>query len=262
MVGSTKSTGLAKGIPSVVKSAAEASKVNGINGDQEEENDLYDFSSDNKENKPTEKPKPKGKPGPKPKIKPGPKPKQTPRKKTRSESDNNSDSEKDSDSSKTSKKSESSGKKRGRKPDPKKKATDIGEPKNKKLKPEAPKLEPFAKPSVSQLKKTGDSFLQNEACFEVAPKLNTCREYRESLAQRHKQSMANIFCQFYAFRCLRYTKNGQISQAGFCDPKQDTQIDDLKLWLPSQDLSPKNMDKETAKTILQNLTKQFCAIYK
>jgi len=262
-VGSTKSTGSVKGFPSAVKSAAEALKVNGVNGDQEEENDLDDFSSDNEESKPVEKPKPKGKPGPKPKLKPGPKPKQTPRKKTRSESDNNSDSEKDSDSSKTSKKSESSGKKRGRKPGPKKKPTDIEEPKNKKLKPDESKpTEPFVKPSVSHLKKTGDSFLQDASCFEVAPKLNKCRECRGSLAQRQKQSMANIFCRFYAFRRLRYTKNGQIAQAGFCDPKQDAQIEDLKLWLPSQELSPKNMDKETAKTILQNLTKQFHAIYK
>ena len=74
--------------------------------------------------------------------------------------------------------------------------------------------------------------------------------------------MANIFCRFYAFRRLRYTKNGQIAVAGFCDPKQDAQIEDLKLWLPSQDLSPKNMDKENACLILKNLTSQFHSIYK
>ena len=265
--GSTKSCSSSKGgLPSAVKSAAEALKVNG-HGGEEEENDLDDFSSDNEE-KPVEKPK-RGRPGPKPKGKPGPKPKQPARKKLPSESDNNSESEKDSDSSKTSKKSEVvGGKKRGRKPGTKvKKNTEVAEePKNKKLKAEESSSsvpsEPFAKPSVSQLKKTGDSFLQDASCFEVAPKLNKCRECRWSQAQRQKQSMANIFCRFYAFRRLRYTKNGQIAQAGFCDPKQDAQIEDLKLWLPSQDLSPENMDKETARTILTNLSSQFRLIYK
>ena len=47
-----------------------------------------------------------------------------------------------------------------------------------------------------------------------------------------------------------------------CDPKQDAQIEDLKLWLPSQDLAPVNMDKETACTILKNLSSQFPKIYK
>merc|ERR1712106_932398 len=258
-VGSTKSTGSVKGFPSAVKSAAEALKVNGVNGDQEEENDLDDFSSDNEESKPVEKPKPKGKPGPKPKLKPGPKPKQTPRKKTRSESDNNSDSEKDSDSSKTSKKSESSGKKRGRKPGPKKKPTDIEEPKNKKLKPDESKpTEPFVKPSVSQLKKTGDSFLQDASCFEVAPKLNKCRECRGSLAQRQKQSMANIFCRFYAFRRLRYTKNGQLAGAGFSDPVTDASVEDTALWTPNVDDPPADLDVDTSKFLISHVGDQFC----
>merc|ERR1740131_464915 len=115
----------------------------------------------------TEKPKAKGKPGPKPKTKPGPKPKQTPRKKSfNSDSEANSDSEKDSDGSKTSKKSEISGKKRGRKPGSKKKSFEVEEPKTKKIKAEDSKpTEPFAKPSISHLKKTGDSFLQDASCF-------------------------------------------------------------------------------------------------
>ena len=265
-VGSTKSTSSNKGFPSAVKSASEDLKITG-HDDLDHEDDEDDFSSDNEDSsKPVDKPKPRGKPGPKPKSRPGPKPgkqAQGARKKTRSESDNNLDSEIDSDSSKTSKKSEVSGKKRGRKPGPKPKRIEGDEPKAKKLKPDEIKVtDPFAKPSITQLKKTGDSFLQDASCFEVAPKLNKCRECRGSIAQRQKQSMANIFCRFYAFRRLRYTKNGQIAVAGFCDPKQDAQIEDLKLWLPSQDLSPKNMDKENARLIIKNLTPQFHTIYK
>ena len=261
-VGSTKSTGSSKGFPSAVKSAAEALKVNG-HGDVDDDNDLDDFSSDNEDNRTENKPKQKGKPGPKPKVKPGPKPKQTSRKKVRSESDN-SDSEKDSDSSKTSRKSDLSGRKRGRKPGTKKgKAPELEEPRTKKVKAEENKaVEPFPKPSIAQLKKTGESFLQDASCYEVAPKLNKCRECRGSLAHRQKQTMANIFCRFYAFRRLRFTKNGQVAQAGFCDPKQDAQIEDLKLWLPSQQLSPKHMDKDAARIIITSLTSQFHRIYR
>merc|ERR1719422_194217 len=157
----------------------------------------------------------------------------------------------------------SQAKKRGRKPGPKKKV-EVEEPRVKKLKQEENKVteQTFTKPSPSQLKKSGDSFLQEASCFEVAPKLNKCRECRASLAQRQKQTMANIFCRFYAFRRLRYTKNGQIAVAGFCDPKQDAQLEDLKLWLPSQELCPEDRDKETARLILENLAGEFDKIYK
>ena len=265
-VGSTKSTGSSKGFPNAVKSAAEALRLNGHGSpasDKKEEDD--ELSSDEEdESKPPPKPKKvKGKPGPKPKGKPGPKPKTILRKKAQSESEN-SDSEKESDSSKTSKSENGAGKKRGRKPGKQPtKGKETDEPKLKKVKTEeTPRSDPFAKPSISQLKKTGDSFLQDASCFEVAPKLNKCRECRWSHAQRQKQSLANIFCRFYAFRRLRYTKNGQVAQAGFCDPKHDAQIEDLKLWLPSQDLSPANMSKGTAERILENLSTQFYRIYK
>lgn len=62
--------------------------------------------------------------------------------------------------------------------------------------------DPFRKPPVSQLKKTGESFLQDGPCFEVAPKLAKCRECRWTPNQRSKNTL-NIFCRFYAFRRLR-----------------------------------------------------------
>ena len=263
---------------------------------KEEEEDEEDLSSGDEED--TKPPAPKqhrkkpfaakGKPGPKPKGRPAgtAKPKGGSSAAARrvatkgSESDNFSDSEKESDSSKaSSRQSEAgggaAGKKRGRKPlkaGAKVKSEETGEPRLKKLKVELTSHttvggttksgDPFARPSISQLKKTGDSFLQDASCFEVAPKLNKCRECRWSQAQRQKQSLANIFCRFYAFRRLRYTKNGQIAQAGFCDPRQDAQAEDLKLWLPSQELSPPDMDKETAKLILRHLSSQFYTIYR
>jgi lysine-specific demethylase 3 len=266
--------------------------------DEDEDDNDDDLSSGDQEDAKPAPPKPqrkksaaKGKPGPKPKGRPAGTGKakagsgggsSTAKRTTTkgSESDNFSDSEKESDSSKASSRQSDmgGGKKRGRKPvkaGAKAKGDESGEPRQKKLKAELSGAavstagsavksggDPFARPSVSQLKKTGDSFLQDASCFEVAPKLNKCRECRWSQAQRQKQSLANIFCRFYAFRRLRYTKNGQIAQAGFCDPRQDAQAEDLKLWLPSQELSPPDMDKETAKLILRHLSSQFYTIYR
>lgn len=113
--------------------------------------------------------------------------------------------------------------KRGRRP--KSSKNDKGEeprPKKSKDSPSEnlPQRDPFRKPPVGQLKKTGESFLQDGPCFEVAPKLAKCRECRWTPNQRSK-NMPNIFCRFYAFRRLRYTKNGQLAIAGFSDPHKD-----------------------------------------
>lgn len=66
----------------------------------------------------------------------------------------------------------------------------------------------FKKPPLSLLKKTGEPFLQDGACSEVAPRLAKCRECRWTANQKSK-STSNIFCRFYAFRKLRYV-NGRI----------------------------------------------------
>lgn len=81
--------------------------------------------------------------------------------------------------------------------------------------------DPFWKPAISQLKKTGESWLQDSICYEVAPKLHKCRECRMTPNQRSKNMPQNIFCRFYAFRRLRYTKTGQLAIAGFSDPYRD-----------------------------------------
>lgn len=143
-----------------------------------------------------------------------------------SDSDKESDSTKDSDSgASTTVSGNGGGKKPGKEPRkrgrrPKGSKNDKGEePRAKKPKEEPPR-DPFRKPPVSQLKKTGESFLQDGPCFEVAPKLAKCRECRWTPNQRSR-NMPNIFCRFYAFRRLRYTKNGQLAIAGFSDPHKD-----------------------------------------
>lgn len=144
-----------------------------------------------------------------------------------SDSEKESGSEKDSDSgASTTVATKKTGnptkepRKRGRRP--KSSKNDKGEePRTKKSRDDSlPQRDPIRKPPVGQLKKTGESFLQDGPCHEVAPKLAKCRECRMTPNQRSK-NMPNIFCRFYAFRRLRYTKNGQLAIAGFSDPHKD-----------------------------------------
>lgn len=78
----------------------------------------------------------------------------------------------------------------------------------------------FHKPPIAQLKKTGESWLQDGFCWDLAPKLHKCRECRMT-TNRTTNVPHNVFCRFYAFRRLRYTRNGQLAIAGFCDPNKD-----------------------------------------
>ncbi|CAH1155213.1 unnamed protein product [Phaedon cochleariae] len=186
-----------------------------------------------------------------------------------SDSDKESGSEKDSDSgasaSAPTKKSAGTGKeqrKRGRKPKGGSKNDKGEEPRPKKSKDDAPPppRDPSRKPPVGQLKKTGESFLQYGTCFEVAPKLAKCRECRWTVNQRSK-NVPNIFCRFYAFRRLRYTKNGQLAIAGFSDPHKDALEEDLKLWLPNADHPPADLDLETSRFLLKQVADHFCDLF-
>lgn len=112
------------------------------------------------------------------------------------------------------------------------------------------------KPTIAQLKKSGKPFLQDASCYDVAPKLPKCRECRMTPNQRNKK-MPNIFCRFYAFRKLRFGKNGTVLSAGFSEPS-DASEEDLKLWLPPLDHTPKDLDVTTAKIILSHVGDQFC----
>uniref|UniRef100_A0A0K2TK63 JmjC domain-containing protein n=1 Tax=Lepeophtheirus salmonis TaxID=72036 RepID=A0A0K2TK63_LEPSM len=119
------------------------------------------------------------------------------------------------------------------------------------------KKNPFLKPSIAQLKKTGESFLQDASCFEVAPKLAKCRECRWTQSQRNKK-MPNIFCRFYAFRRLKFTKNGQLAVSGFCNPIRDATENDIAVWSVSGSKSV--IDKEQAVKVLQHLKVDFTTI--
>ena len=115
---------------------------------------------------------------------------------------------------------------------------------------------PFQRPPLSQLKKTGESFLQDKPCLKEAPRLAKCLECRLTDGQRNKQ-MPNIFCRFYAFRRLKYAKNGQVCVAGFCDPDRDYSKSDSDVWNVSPKSAPKNLTAEKAKYLLENTRTDF-----
>ncbi|XP_066252444.1 lysine-specific demethylase 3B [Euwallacea similis] len=180
-----------------------------------------------------------------------------------SDSDKESDSTKDSDSGASTTVS-GSGKKPGKEPRkrgrrPKSSKNEKGEDSRPKKPKEDPPRDPFRKPPVGQLKKTGESFLQDGACCDVAPKLAKCRECRWTPNQRSR-NMPNIFCRFYAFRRLRYTKNGQLAIAGFSDPHKDAMDEDIKLWLPNTETPPSDLDLDTSRFLLTQVGDHFCGL--
>ena len=58
---------------------------------------------------------------------------------------------------------------------------------------------PLNKLPMTQLKKSGEPFMQEGSCSEITPKLVKCRECKMTPLQRQKK-LPNIFCRFYAFR--------------------------------------------------------------
>ncbi|KAL3228805.1 hypothetical protein MRX96_023708 [Rhipicephalus microplus] len=73
---------------------------------------------------------------------------------------------------------------------------------------------------------------------------------------QRKKKMPNSLCRFYAFRKLRFDKNGIVLSGGFSEPS-DASDEDLKLWLPPLDHAPKDLDVKTAKIILSHVGDQF-----
>lgn len=107
---------------------------------------------------------------------------------------------------------------------------------------------------VNKFKKSGETFLQELACHEME-RLSMCRECRLPPNQRNK-----AFCRFYAFRRLRYNKNGQLAVFGFSDPKKDPDASDMQLWNPDRESPPTNLDLSTAKLILMYIVPHLCKL--
>ncbi|XP_037117377.1 lysine-specific demethylase 3B [Syngnathus acus] len=119
---------------------------------------------------------------------------------------------------------------------------------------------------VRRLKQSGESFLQDGSCINVAPHLHKCRECR--LERYRKSRIAdddseddddpNVACRFFHFRRLAFTRKGILRVEGFLSPQQSDSMA-MGLWLPAPTVQ-EGLDLDTSKYILANVGDQFCQL--
>ncbi|KAM4636089.1 putative JmjC domain-containing histone demethylation protein 2C isoform 2-T2 [Discoglossus pictus] len=110
---------------------------------------------------------------------------------------------------------------------------------------------------VKKLKQTGESFLQDDSCCEIGPNLQKCRECRLIRTKKGEESTHSpVFCRFYYFRRLSFSKNGVVRIDGFSSPDQ---YDDeaLSLWT-HENYEDDELDLDTIKYILGYIGDKFC----
>ncbi|XP_058154884.1 probable JmjC domain-containing histone demethylation protein 2C isoform X2 [Dasypus novemcinctus] len=112
---------------------------------------------------------------------------------------------------------------------------------------------------VKKLKQTGESFLQDDSCCEIGPNLQKCRECRLIRSKKGEEpTHSPVFCRFYYFRRLSFSKNGVVRIDGFSSPDQ---YDDeaLSLWT-HENYEDDDLDIETSKYILDIIGDKFCQL--
>uniref|UniRef100_A0A8C2KB39 Jumonji domain containing 1C n=1 Tax=Cyprinus carpio TaxID=7962 RepID=A0A8C2KB39_CYPCA len=119
---------------------------------------------------------------------------------------------------------------------------------------------------VRKLKQTGEAFLQDDSCAEIGPNVQKCRECRLDRSRKSQEpAISPVFCRFYYFRRLSYSKNGVIRVNGFSVSEQ-TDEEAVTVWTGSsedeEDKKMRKMDLETSKSILALIGDQFCQLIK
>uniref|UniRef100_A0A8C9Y186 Lysine-specific demethylase n=1 Tax=Sander lucioperca TaxID=283035 RepID=A0A8C9Y186_SANLU len=119
---------------------------------------------------------------------------------------------------------------------------------------------------VRRLKQSGESFLQDGSCINVAPHLHKCREcrleryrkYRATDEDSDDDDDPNVACRFFHFRRLAFTRKGILRVEGFLSPQQSDSMA-MGLWLPAPAVQ-EGLDLDTSKYILANVGDQFCQL--
>ncbi|XP_057214074.1 probable JmjC domain-containing histone demethylation protein 2C isoform X2 [Triplophysa rosa] len=112
---------------------------------------------------------------------------------------------------------------------------------------------------VKKLKQTGESFLQDDSCSEIGSNLQKCRECRSIRTKKGEEpAHSPVFCRFYHFRRLSYSKNGVIRIDGFSSPDQYDE-EALGLWA-SDSYEENTLDLDTSKYILSYIGDKFCQL--
>ncbi|KAM5172810.1 lysine-specific demethylase 3B isoform 2-T2 [Mantella aurantiaca] len=114
---------------------------------------------------------------------------------------------------------------------------------------------------VRKLKQSGEPFLQDGSCINVAPHLHKCRECRLERYRKFKeqdQDDSTVACRFFHFRRLVFTRKGILRVEGFLSPQQ-SDSEAMRLWVPYS-VPAEGIDLETSKYILANVGDQFCQL--
>ncbi|XP_018111565.1 lysine-specific demethylase 3B isoform X2 [Xenopus laevis] len=114
---------------------------------------------------------------------------------------------------------------------------------------------------VRKLKQSGEPFLQDGSCINVAPHLHKCRECRLERYRKFKeqdQDDSTVACRFFHFRRLAFTRKGILRVEGFLSPQQ-SDSEAMRLWVPVS-VPAEGIDLETSKYILANVGDQFCQL--
>ncbi|KAG8439479.1 hypothetical protein GDO86_005621 [Hymenochirus boettgeri] len=134
-----------------------------------------------------------------------------------------------------------------------------GRPRTSSLKVGQSVLKDMSK--VRKLKQSGEPFLQDGSCINVAPHLHKCRECRLERYRKFKeqdQDDSTVSCRFFHFRRLVFTRKGILRVEGFLSPQQ-SDPEAMRLWVPNS-VPTEGIDLETSKYILANVGDQFCQL--
>ncbi|XP_015718116.1 lysine-specific demethylase 3A isoform X2 [Coturnix japonica] len=112
---------------------------------------------------------------------------------------------------------------------------------------------------VKKLQQSGEAFVQDGSCNNIAPHLHKCRECRLDSYRKNKgEKDSTVFCRFFHFRRLQFNKHGILREEGFLTPnKYDPEA--ISLWLPLAK-NVVGLDLDTAKYILANIGDHFCQL--
>ncbi|XP_063781106.1 lysine-specific demethylase 3A isoform X2 [Pseudophryne corroboree] len=113
--------------------------------------------------------------------------------------------------------------------------------------------------TLKRLLSSGDCFVQDGSCNDIAPHLHKCRECRlDRFGRSKEQRDSAVFCRFFHFRRLHFNKHGILREGGFLTPnKYDAEA--INLWLPLVN-NVVGLDLDTAKYILANIGDHFCKL--
>lgn len=117
--------------------------------------------------------------------------------------------------------------------------------------------------NIEELKKRDENFFQPGVCYQIAPKLDHCKECWLRTKKRAQQR--EVDCRFYQFRKLRF--NGEeIEVDSFANPDTDPFEIDRNIWLPyvekqgKQKFSHHKTSPQNARMILTHVGDEFCKL--